>query len=75
MAEYTKTERAILNMLSDGQPHLPDDLLALLPDDQSGPECLHNHLCRMRKKLPGKQAIICQFLYRKRWFRLMSTIS
>ena len=74
MSEYTKTERAILNVLSDGQPHLPDDLLTLLPDDQSNTQCLNNHLSRMRKKLPNKQAIICQLLHRKGWFRLVRTL-
>ncbi len=74
MSDYTKTERAILDVLSDGQPHLPSDLLALIPDEYSDRCSLDNYLCRMRKKLPGKQAIICQFLHRKRWIRLMRTL-
>ena len=71
---FTKTERAIMAVLLDGKPHLPDDLLRELPDELSGMSALHQHLSRIRIKLPNKRAILCQYMQRKKWFRLVETL-
>ena len=71
MITFTKTEKAILDVLSDGKPHKAEELVACLDDEMADMGAVHTHLDRIRKKLPEGQIILCQFLRRARQFRLV----
>ena len=49
--EYTPTERRILAVLADGQPHGKAELHKCLEDDLSKPESVRTHIHRLRPKL------------------------
>jgi len=66
---YTKTEQRILAVLADGEPHLPRELVACIEDDLATSRTLHNHLVRIRRKLPEEETILCQLWRHTRWYR------
>lgn len=70
----TKTERAILNTLLDGEPHHRLEL-----KEHMGPSSLAGlrvHVCNMRPKLaPLGEDIVCILNKRTIWYRLVRTIS
>lgn len=49
--EYTRNEQRILEVLSDGRNHAPQELLESLIDDMAGMSALQMHISRLRKKL------------------------
>ena len=49
--KFTKTEQKILDILSDGRPHLLSELRAALWDEQSHDSGIRGHVFRMRRKL------------------------
>jgi len=77
----TPTEKALLNVLSDGEPHKREELFAVLPDEMARtPETgasniLKQHLFRLRGKLrPIGYTIVCEYTggrYMYRWVRLL----
>ena len=67
--EWTKTEKAILAVLEDGEPHPFPELIAVLPDPLSDIKALHKHVSRIRPRLPAGDAIITQFYRRRRLLR------
>ena len=61
---FTKTELAILKILSDGRPHLISEMKYEL--DDLGQINLKVHISNMRKKLkPSGQGIVCVFIQRQ----------
>lgn len=48
---FTPTQRAILDVLSDGKPHTPAELRPCLGDDLAGNAAVRMHVCRLRKRL------------------------
>ena len=83
----TPTEEAILNVLSDGEPHkredlypcLADPMYARFPKDTNAAGALRKAIYRLRRKLEEQgHTIVCQsggargyHLYR--WVRLLPT--
>lgn len=51
---YTPTEKRILAILRDGQPHTVAELHRCLDDDLSDPEALWSRISFLRKKLEPK---------------------
>lgn len=66
---FTPTERAILDILSDGQPHAKDELIACLPDDLGDFGNVQNHLTNIRKKIRPREDIIAQLVQRRVYYR------
>jgi hypothetical protein len=65
-SNFTPTQRAILSVLSDGEPHGRDELVACLSDDLANPNAIHYHLCPLRKILRAKgEDIICEYTKRR----------
>lgn len=48
---FTPTEKAIMNVLADGQPHTPEELHSCLPDDLGPRSNIHPHITNIRKRL------------------------
>ena len=73
----TPTQRAILEVLADGEPHPLRDLQQCLPDGLGSETNVHPHLTAIRRVLhPRGQDVICQYLRRQllyRWVRLLNT--
>lgn len=68
MNGYTPTQRRILAVLADGEPHSREELIACLGDadgiagqyDESAYSCLRMHISNLRKVLSAKgQDIVC----------------
>jgi DNA-binding response OmpR family regulator len=57
--QLTKTEEAILVMLSDGLSHTRKELMGCLWDELAGRGALQVHILNLRKKLPAGEAIVC----------------
>lgn len=58
---FTKTEQAILQLLSDGGPHKRDDIKALLPDELAELSQVYWHVSNLRKKLESRgETIVCE---------------
>ncbi len=58
---FTKTQNAILVVLSDGQPHTREELHKCLPDDMTEMSAVRVHVCNIRKVLRTRgQDIICE---------------
>lgn len=58
---FTKTQNAILAVLSDGQPHTREELHRCLPDDMTEMSAVRVHVCNIRKVLRLKgQDIVCE---------------
>jgi hypothetical protein len=56
---YTPTQRRILDILSDGQPHLRKDVMLAMQDTEASREALAVHIARIRRKLlPIGQTIL-----------------
>jgi hypothetical protein len=58
---FTPTERRILDVLADGEPHTYADLLPVLDDDMAAPSAMRQHISRLRDKLnPQGEEIVSQ---------------
>lgn len=67
---YTPTQKIILKVLSDGQPHHKEELRSSMPDELCSIESLRVHITMLRKKLrPQKQDIICEIKNRRIFYR------
>lgn len=71
---YTPTQRAILRVLSDGEPHLKEDLLSAMPDDLCSVENLRNHISGLRKRLPPDQYVVCVLRYRRVYYQHVKSL-
>jgi DNA-binding response OmpR family regulator len=61
---YTQSEQIILQILSDGYPHKRQELLSQMLDDNASMKIIREHVCRLRKKLPKGEDIVCRYVYR-----------
>jgi len=75
MAGFTRIQRKILKLLSDGLPHRPAELQQCLYDTETSLAGVRVHLTLLRKKLrPNGEDIICEYInrsYRYRHVRLL----
>lgn len=62
---FTPTQRAILDVLSDGRPHTCGDLHSCLDDDLAGPAAVRMHICRLRKRLRARRQDIVSVVERE----------
>ena len=73
---FTPTQRAILNVLADGQPHTREELHACLPDELGAVSNIKRHLSAMRKVLRLRdEDILCQYYnhaYQYRHIKLLT---
>lgn len=68
--KYTPTQKRILSVLSDGMPHLHEELRGCLNDELSCDVNLRMHLCLLRKKVRTLgQDIICELKGGKSYWR------
>ena len=68
-AYYTRTQTAILSVLSDGMPHTQAELRKCLNDEMST-KGLALHISMLRKRLlPLGQTIVCEYSYQKFLYR------
>ena len=68
---FTPTQRRIIDLLKDGQPHKRDEVRQCV-DDLASLETLKQHLIELRKKLrPHGYDVICQILNRGYHHRLI----
>lgn len=66
---YTPTEKAILEILSDGKPHAKHDI-AKHVDPEMGQCNVANHILQLRKKLePLNEDIVCVYRLKKYFYR------
>lgn len=73
MTAWTKTQKIIINLLSDGLPH-PSHMIRNEIDPQLGMSAVRVHIKNIRDKLPPGQTIICEWHHRQycyRWIRLL----
>jgi hypothetical protein len=80
--QFTATEKRILDILADGQPHFRAVLGECLPDDLGRDGTpgkrylnLNMHLYNIRKKLPHGEAIICELRERRICYRRVRLIA
>jgi hypothetical protein len=67
---WTITEHRIAEMLSDGYPHLPADLMVCIADDLADKHALELHISNMRKKLnPIGEDIVCRFNHKRIYYQ------
>lgn len=70
MPDFTPTQRRILQVLADGEPHAREELHKCLDDDLAGASAVRKHICLMRKVLrPMGQDVICQLRNRRLFYR------
>ena len=68
---FTSTQRRIIDLLKDGQPHRRDDVRKCI-DDLASLASLKQHLIEMRKRIrPHGYDVICQILNRAYHYRLI----
>lgn len=73
-AKYTTTETAIVELLSDGNPHCA----GMMHKAFCGPSefwSISAHIGRIRKKLPAGTDIICRSIHRKAHYQMVRLIS
>jgi hypothetical protein len=70
--EFTLTQRILVEVLKDGQPHKRADLMEYLPDNLSSSGALRFHICNIRKILKTRGMDIVCVWHRKCWcYRMM----
>lgn len=61
VVKFTPTERRILKVLSDGQPHTRAELMKCLWDELASPAAMRQHIINIRPKIaPLGQTIVCE---------------
>jgi len=71
----TPIQQKIYDVLADGKPHKPEELLAAFTDAADEKQLLYNHLTRIRKELRRKRRdVICQFIRRSNHYRLIGLV-
>jgi DNA-binding CsgD family transcriptional regulator len=67
---FTKTETAILALLSDGERHTRGEIHGCLSDDLATDSAVKFHLSNIRQKLRQRgEDILCELSYRKIFYR------
>lgn len=70
---WTPTQRRMLAVLADGQPHHKSELQACLPDELS---TIYMHVSNIRAKLrPQGQDIICEYRHQTIYYRHVRLLS
>ena len=70
---WTPTQRRLMDVLGDGEPHTREQLVACLEDSQSEWRNVNPHLVAIRKRLRlERQDVICQVLKRQFLYRLIA---
>lgn len=71
----TRTEHAIVTMLSDGGRHTNKELKTCLKDDMAGKTAVRYHLHNIRKKIAHKgETIVCEVHEGKFVYRLVRQV-
>lgn len=71
---YTKTEEAIVELLSDGNPHCA----GMMHEMFCGPtrfQAIATHIVKIRKKLPAGTDIVCRPIRRKSYYQMVRLIA
>ena len=72
----TNVQKKILEALSDGRPHTPQDLFKCLSDEMGSPATVAVHITGIRKKLrPKGQDISCETINRQAYYRHVRLLS
>jgi hypothetical protein len=73
---FTPTQKAMLDVLSDGKRHTKEELHNCLPDELGPMANIKAHLTAIRKKIqPTGQDIVCEYRYKVfyyRWVRMIT---
>lgn len=73
MKPWTRIERRILTLLSDGYPHKRDELLQCLSEDDpklASRGALRTHISKIRSRLvPRGHNIVCEMNKGQYWYR------
>ena len=70
MDEFTPIQRRMLEVLSDGLPHHPDDLWKCLQDELAPKVNIKVHIKALRYKLRLRgQDIVCETIHRRGHYR------
>lgn len=73
---WTPTEKKMLDLLGDGNPHFPEELHACLEDELSSVSAIRPHLTRIRDRLrPQGQDILCEYKNMKYMYRHVRLLS
>lgn len=75
MNGYTPTQKRILQVLSDGQPHSRYELKDCLNDELVEMRVLAVHLSKLRKALPTGETIVCELFKRGIHYRHVRLIT
>lgn len=72
---FTPTQQKIIDILADGMPHLPLELMACMPDEIPSFSGLGMHISNMRKVLrPKGMYVLCELHKRKVHYRLVRLV-
>ena len=55
----TPTEKRMLDLLGDGEPHSRHELQGLLWDDMASLATVRYHICKLRAKMTDGRDIVC----------------
>lgn len=72
---FTTTQKALLNLLSDGEPHKRQELMDVLGDELASRNALQCQLQLIRGKIKPAQNIVCVLRNRTihyQWVALLS---
>lgn len=72
---FTLTQRRILDVLSDGEPHTRWELRRAAGDELMELNALNQHISRLRHKLPDEKTIVCVLVKRRICYRLVQLVS
>jgi len=67
---YTRTEKKIVNLLSDGLPHTREEVHDCLWDEEAPLTAIQMHISRIRAKIrPRGEEIVCELRHRTIHYR------
>lgn len=70
--EFSPVERRMMQVLSDGKPHLDKELHGCLNDDMGATSNVRPHITSIRKKLrPRGQSISCHSFEGKTYYQVV----
>jgi hypothetical protein len=69
-SKFTPMEQRFLNILADGMPHRPEELFAVLYEQDAPMSNIYHHISTLRAKLrPKGHDIVCENIKRKSYYR------
>lgn len=73
-SNYTPTQRRLLAVLKDGEPHTPQELHSCLVDDLGPVANVQPHITALRKILRARgQEIVCEIVAGSTYYRVCKT--